>query len=137
MRPRYQYALGRRFAVQEMNSSPQVSEGQFISGISLERRKKPRIIESFLARVRGVDASGQAFDEHTTLDNLSAGGSYMQMARFIEPGVRLFIILELSSISASPTSALRVAALGEVKRVERRSNGLWGVGVTFKRHRFL
>jgi hypothetical protein len=40
----------------------------------VERRRHPRLSEPFPARVRHVDASGQAFESATALDNLSAGG---------------------------------------------------------------
>ena len=63
----------------------------------VERRSKPRIDEHFPAKVRGVDTAGKAFKAETVIDNLSAGGVYLRLARPVSPGADLFVIIRLST----------------------------------------
>jgi len=52
---------------QERREDMEISSG-------VERRRHRRLSESFPACVRSVDASGQACESATALDNFSAGG---------------------------------------------------------------
>jgi len=103
----------------------------------IERRHKPRISEPFFTRVRGIDASGQAFEANTLLDNISASGLYMRLGRQVNPEARLFIVIHLSACTSGGEVAGRAALLGVVLRSEPRSGGLWGLAIRFTRYRFL
>jgi len=106
---------------------------EIYSGV--ERRRHPRLYESFPVLVRGVDARGVAFESATVLDNFSAGGLYVWLRRRLEPGAKLFAVVRLSR--GLPLPAPRVALRGVVRRLEPQSDGQYGVGVAFTRHRFL
>jgi hypothetical protein len=103
----------------------------------VERRHKPRIGEPFFTTARGTDASGEAFKVNTLLDNISASGLYMRLARQVSPGARLFVVIHLSTCSPDEGFAGRAALSGIVVRSEPRSGGLWGLAVVFTRYRFL
>jgi hypothetical protein len=103
----------------------------------LERRHKPRIIEPFFTRVRGIDASGEAFEANTLLDNISASGLYMRLGRQVNPEVRLFVVIHFPTCLSGEGVAGRAALLGIVLRSEPRSGGLWGLAIRFTRYRFL
>lgn len=103
----------------------------------VERRSKPRIDVPFPVRVRGVDASGQVFKMNTVLDNLSAGGLYLRLARSVKQGTKLFVVVQLPSAPAGEMPAPRVAMRGMVLRAEPQPDSTCGVAVTLTRHRFL
>jgi hypothetical protein len=48
-------------------------------------------------RPRGVDRCGERFELETLLDNLSATGLHLRLARPVEPGATLFIIVWLTT----------------------------------------
>jgi hypothetical protein len=102
-----------------------------------ERRSKPRITEPFLARVRGVDASGKAFEDKAKLDNLSVSGLYLRLARRVSVGSRLFFIIWLGSASGEETASLKVATRGVVVREETMSEVDCGIAVCFTRYRII
>jgi hypothetical protein len=94
-----------------------------------------RIYQSFLIQVRGKFESGEKFKIDTVLDDLSSGGLYLRLPEKVRPGTRLFAVVR---ISTNPdVRAPRVAVVGEVTRSEPLPGGAWGLGVAFKRHRFL
>lgn len=103
----------------------------------VERRRHLRLYEPFPLLVRGVDASGEAFEIDTVLDNFSAGGLYMHLRRCVEPGTKLFAVTRLSTGPLSGALAPCIAVYGVVRRVEPQPNGRYGVGMAFTRHRFL
>jgi hypothetical protein len=103
----------------------------------MERRSMPRIELPFPAIVRGVDRCGERFELHTPLDNLSATGLYLRLARPVEPGATLFIVVRLTTTPGQWTVGPGVAARGTVLRVDPRSGGAFGLAVAFRRHRFL
>ena len=100
-----------------------------------ERRATLRISEPFPVRVRTTNAGGSAFDEETSLSNLSAGGLYATVSHRIEVGTPLFALMRLSHNSASDAAPC-VAVRGTVLRVERCDEA-YGVAVQFSHHRFL
>jgi hypothetical protein len=102
-----------------------------------ERRRKPRIMEYFPVKVRGVDANGEEFELDATLDNLSAGGLYIRLPRRTEADGRLFIVIRLSAAFAGKVSAPQVAVRGKVVRAEQHSSDTYGLAIAFTRHRFL
>jgi len=106
------------------------------SGVA-DRRRKPRIDEPFVARVRGVDARGNSFEAEAVLDNLSAGGLHMRLKRHVEEGLQLFIFLQLATRLMPGSKGLRVAAHGRVLRSEPQPDGACGVAVAFERYHYL
>jgi hypothetical protein len=120
------------------------------------RRHAERLYGSCQAIVRGVDAQGQSFTEATTLENVSAGGLYVRLQRSVSPGTRLFVVFAFSSVALQDAQAPRVAARGQVCRVETieadaagadaanaagadaaNAQKASGVGLRFQHHRFL
>lgn len=100
----------------------------------VERRGKPRINEPFPAEVRGVDASGELFQAETVLDNLSASGLYLRLARRVERDTEVSIVTRLSSV---PTEGALVAMRGVVVRTEPQVDGSYGMAVVLEQHLFL
>jgi hypothetical protein len=107
------------------------------------RRHAERLYGSCQAIVRGVDAAGESFTEATTLVNVSAGGLYVKLQRSVSPGTKLFVVFAFSSVALQEAQAPRVAARGQVCRVETieadeaNAQKASGVGLRFQHHRFL
>jgi hypothetical protein len=102
----------------------------------LERRSKPRIKCAYTAIVRGSSTAGKRFEEHATVLNLSAGGVYVLVNRYIQEGQ------DLSVKIAFPTGSLEwgtsnLASDGVVVRTEPLSEGSLGVAIKFQHYRFL
>ena len=102
-----------------------------------ERRSMVRVDLPFPATVRGVDADGERFAVDAVLDNLSAHGLYVRLARPIEQGARLFFCVELALTTEPGVCAPRVALNGVVLRVDPQPDGRCGIAVAFDHHRFL
>ncbi len=102
----------------------------------VERRSKPRIENSFPATVRGVNASGQAFETHTVLDNLSARGLYLSVMHQVKQGAKVSIVIQFSTGATVNETRPRVELLGEVLRAEREESGACGIAVAFTIYRF-
>ncbi len=98
-----------------------------------ERRRKARVFQVMPVHVRGLDLGGEEFRAHTILDNLSAGGLYMQLPRRLEPGSHLDLSIQYSDEWPSA----RIVASGIVRRMEEREGGLHGVAVEFIRFEFI
>jgi hypothetical protein len=102
-----------------------------------ERRIKPRIDLPFSAKVRGVDADGEAFEMDSVLDNLSASGLYLRMERSLKQGAELLVLVELPTGSANSAGPSQIEAQGVILRAEPQANGACGVAVAFTKHRFI
>ena len=102
----------------------------------MERRSVPRIATPFPATLRGVDQAGDWFRIDTVLDNFSAAGLYLRLARPIEPGATLFVVVRFAVAPAASLAAPGVAARAVVVWAEPQP-GAWGVAVKFMRQRFL
>lgn len=102
-----------------------------------ERRGKPRLFGQFPARVRGVDANGEAFEIDVLVDSVSATGLYFRLPHSVAPGTRLFIMVRLPGGTGSNPSGPVVAAYCDVVRSESHGDGLCGMGVSLKRHKLL
>ncbi|HKA56411.1 MAG TPA: hypothetical protein VKJ47_22425 [Candidatus Binatia bacterium] len=61
--------------------------------------------------IRGVDASGTAFEINTVLDNMSADGLYVRLRRQVRLGTKLFIVVQLSTAPAGRGLRTRVGGL--------------------------
>jgi hypothetical protein len=103
----------------------------------VERRSKPRLYEPLPVIVHGVDANGDAFETGALIDNLSAEGLYMQLAKCIEPWATLSIIIRFPSAPTDGEVVPRVVCYGMVLRAEPKANGICGVAVAFTHHQFL
>jgi hypothetical protein len=95
---------------------------------SMDRRKSVRVYGSFPIHMRGVDEFGCGFDANTLVDNISGGGLYMQLARPVGEGSKLFAAVQLSN-------GVTITARGFAIRVEKRPFGLTGVAMRFTRTR--
>ena len=102
-----------------------------------ERRRHARLYESLPVLVRGVAATGEAFELLTVLDNVSAGGLYVRLKHRVEVGEKLFAAICFAADRMAEAPHLRVVVRGRVVRITRHPDGRWGVGVQVVRHRFL
>ena len=105
--------------------------------VQSERRRRPRIRESFPAKVRGEDAYGEEFDIDTVLDNIGSKGLYLRLARNVEPGAEMLMVVRLSASQDKSVFAPTVAIHGAVLRSEPQPDGSCGLAIGFKHHRFL
>ena len=98
-----------------------------------------RLDGPYPALVRGVDADGQAFEEKTVLDSVSAGAICLRLLRCVAENGRLLILFQFSSTTPGAMGVLgpRVAVRGVVQSVQPQPDGTYGVAVEFQRHRFL
>jgi hypothetical protein len=107
---------------------------------SLPNRAKSRgalrIAAPFPITVRGAER-GARFTLHTVLDNLSATGLYLRLARPVAPDTLLFVVVRLAPAEDAPIAAPGVAARCEIVRMERQAEGSWGIAMRFMRQRFL
>jgi c-di-GMP-binding flagellar brake protein YcgR len=103
----------------------------------LERRGKPRVATPFPATVRGVNASGEAFETTTQLNDLSGGGLNLRLSQPVKQGAKLFIIIWLGSAPSRDAETPRVAVRARVVRIEPESSGAYGAAVTVNNYRFL
>lgn len=107
------------------------------SSVEAERRRRPRIHEKFPVNVRGNDLNGERFQIDTVLDNIGSKGLYIRLARRVEPGANIFVVVRLSSSTDGTVFAPRVAISGEVLRAEPQPDGSCGLAIGFQQHRFL
>jgi hypothetical protein len=96
-----------------------------------------RVETPFPVTVRGVDRAGNPFRLDIELDNLSSTGLYMRLARPLDPGAALFVVIRLSTTLVHQVAAPGVAACGVVLRVEPQPDGRYGIAAAFRRHWFL
>lgn len=121
-----------------IKNNPDDEYRELINGYhGAERRRKPRLYMPFPATVHGVNASGVAFEAHTHLDNLSAGGTYFRITQRVEEGAKVFMVTRLSLDLTGEAPAPRVAIRGVVLRVEPQSDGTFGVAARITRSRCL
>ena len=84
-----------------------------------------------------MNASGEAFETDTVLDDLSAGGLHLSLPGRVEQGAKLFIVIGFWTGPTVRETRPRVALRGEVLRAGRESSGACGIAVAFTGHRFL
>ncbi len=104
---------------------------------TLERRRKPRIYQPFQVKVNGMTAGGEAFDVVTVLDNMSSTGIYLKLDKRVELGVKLNMIIRLSTSNDEELEVARVAVECEVVRRDPFPDGTWGVALTIIKRRFV
>ena len=71
------------------------------------------------------------------IDNISADGLYMRLARKVEPGATLLVVVQFCASPCADVSAPRFALRGVVQRAELQPDGACGVAVRFTRRRAL
>jgi len=119
----------RVIVVLRMISRPRTMERE-------ERRFSTRATLSYAARLWGKDVEGKPVKEDTQVVNLSSGGVYLRVSRFLLQGARVFVAARLSE-KTEAVPALRLVASGLVVRTERQPDGTCGVAVEFTRRRVL
>ena len=102
-----------------------------------ERRSKPRIYHPFPTTVEGVYTNGEGFKSQTVLHNFGAGGVYLRLARHVERGTELDIVIRLSTNPNSQRDGASVVMHGVVLRVESGPFDTYGVAVASMRYHFL
>ena len=100
-----------------------------------ERRRKPRICASFPVTVRGIDEAGEAFELKSRVENISASGLYMTMARRVAAGTVLFVAVTFAQPPAELADSSGVVAHGNVVRSEINPDGTFGVALHFTSYR--
>jgi len=68
---------------------------------------------------------------------MSAGGLFIRTNRQVEIGESLFIVVRLSTTPLNDDPIPRLAAVGDVVRIEPKADGTRGVALKLNRHRFL
>jgi hypothetical protein len=96
----------------------------------MDKRTSVRVYGAFPVRMRGLDESCCAFKANSLVDNIGGGGLYMQLARPVALGSKMFVAVQL-------TSGITIAARSVVARVEKRAHGLSGVALRFAHSRLL
>jgi PilZ domain len=100
-----------------------------------ERRSKPRVNCDYPAIIRGHDPDGKKFEENARVINLSAGGVYALLNRYVQNNS------EVSVNIALPTGNLqwgtsRIATTGVVVRGKIHQDSIFGIGIKILRSRF-
>jgi hypothetical protein len=103
---------------------------------ALDRRGKPRIYKPFPAKVTGLSADNQKFEDITVIDNISSSGVYLRLSRRVEIRAKLTITVWFSDIPVDRMSTAKASLRGEVLRVEPCSDGKFGVAVAITSRRF-
>jgi len=87
--------------------------------------------------VRGHLPDGVRFESRAVLSNMSASGMYLRTHRNLHPGQIVFVVVRMSTASLSRESSPRLAAFGQVVRMETKVDGTYGVALKLVNHRFL
>ena len=94
---------------------------------TVERRAAPRICGPIPAVALDMTASSQKLGVHMVLDNLSAGGFYLRLARRVEHCEKLSIITQISHAI--------IMLRGAVLRIEPQMDGAYGLAVQITQYR--
>jgi hypothetical protein len=104
---------------------------------TLERRRKPRIYQPFQVIVSGIATDGEAFEIVTVLDNMSSTGIYLKLEKRVELGVKLSMMIRLSTSHDEDLEVAKVAIECIVVRSEPLTDGKWGVALSIIKRRFM
>lgn len=99
-----------------------------------ERRSKPRLNEPFPARIWGVDSGDLPFNVDCVLDNISSTGLYLRLARPVNVGDEVRLIIHFLN---GPTTGATASIQGRILRSELQSGGKHGLAIAINKHRFL
>ena len=119
------------------NEMEAVTSGSTPNESDVERRIKPRIYKPFHARVRGINAGGEAFEVSTVLDNMSSGGLYLRVEQNVRQGAEISVIIRLSTKKVDLIPVANVAVEGVVVRNEAQPSGIYGLGISISTRRFV
>jgi hypothetical protein len=95
-----------------------------------EKRQQPRHYGTFSVQLRSAKPAKQLLKVHTIADNISQGGLYLQMPYDVDIGSILFLLIGF------PNGA-KLAAFGQVLRLESKNQSLFGVAICFRHSRLL
>ena len=104
---------------------------------SAEHPSRLRLDLPFPAIVRGVDATGDRFQEEVVLDSFSPQDLSLRLWHPVRHGTRLFICVRFGLGPGMQGRGARVALHGTVLRTTGQPDGRCGITVTFEGHRFL
>ena len=93
---------------------------------TVERRATPRVCGPLPAIALDVTGSGRRLGVHAVLDDLSAGGFYLRLARPAREGEQLLVVTQVSGAV--------IVMRGAVLRVEPQEDGTCGLAVAVRRH---
>jgi len=99
-----------------------------------ERRREPRLAQSFSARVWGVDIDHEAFGHDCVLDDISPSGLYLRMPWQIKSFSEISLVVRLVSGAIEGATA---AIKGKVIRDEPETDGKRGIAVMITEFSFL
>jgi hypothetical protein len=103
----------------------------------IERRGKPRLSCSYPAALRGRLPGGKRYEARAVLSNLSASGMYLRTKHVLRIGEQIFMVVRMATRPLGTETALQIAAIGVVVRVEAKVDGTYGVALRLRRYRFL
>ena len=92
---------------------------------------------SYPATLRGHLQEGIRFESRAVLSNMSASGMYLRTQRKLHPGQVIFVIVRMSTAPLNQESPPRLAAFGQVVRMETKVDGTYGIALKLVNHRFL
>ena len=101
-----------------------------------ERRRLLRICPPAPVKIRWAGV-GPRSEVTTFIDNISAGGFCVRLMQVIQPGARVFALIEFPHAGAPAPAGTRLAVRGRVLRVEGLAGGVSGVAVSIENHRFI
>ena len=103
-----------------------------------ERREKPRIRIPFPVTVKGTDSDGRSFEVDTVLDDLSANGLHLSLAKHeVKRDTKVWATIQMALGLVTGTPVPRVVIRGLVERVEQTVGGSRGVAVRITHHKLL
>jgi hypothetical protein len=68
---------------------------------------------------------------------MSASGMYLRTQRKVQTGQTVFVVVRMSTASLVQESAPRLAAFGQVVRMDTKVDGTYGIALKLVNHRFL
>jgi hypothetical protein len=104
--------------------------------LGVERRKETRNCTPFPMTVQGVDADGVAFQRHTIVDNIAAGGLCVRLMQALELGSPIYFMVQLSTGQAAGEQELWLSGYGVIRHARPEEGGAFSYGIEFK-HRSL
>jgi hypothetical protein len=91
-------------------------------------------MEPFPARIWGIDSGDLPFNVDCILDNISSTGIYLKLARPVDVGSEVRLIVHLLS---GPTTGSTASVQGKILRDELLADGRHGLAIAISKHRFL
>lgn len=99
-----------------------------------EKRLKPRITCSYPSFVGGGMESDIKYESKAILANMSASGMYLRMRRSFDVGEPLFVFVRMSTAPLGQRRGPKIAAQGNVVRVDQRPDGSYGIAIQLEHY---